>query len=167
MYDFNERNSMAAKGTKQIEAWLSSRKETTEVKNVEEDAQYRAADVDLLWYTQRKPEGYKVEVKVDSYYGTGNFSLETHSNVERDTPGCFLYTEADLFFYYFVDPQHLFILPMPETRDWFLENKERFKERDTTTPVGSGYYTTRGRLVPRKIVLAEVSNVHEYHLDKK
>lgn len=164
MYDFNERNSIAARGARQIEAWLSSLGVTVEVENVEGDRQYQDIDVDLVWYTHRKPEGYKVEVKVDSYYRTGNFFLETFSNVEIDTPGCFLYTEADLVFYYFPEVRHLFILPMPETRDWFVEHRDRFEVRDTRTSVDNGYYTTRGCLVPRRAVLAEVANVREYRL---
>ncbi|MDZ7704105.1 MAG: hypothetical protein U5L04_06435 [Trueperaceae bacterium] len=166
MYNFNERNSMAARGAKQIEAWLSSLGVTAKVENVEDDKQYQDIDVDLIWYTHRNPAGYKVEVKVDSYYRTGNFFFETFSNVERGTPGCFLYTEADLVFYYFPEVRRLFILPMPATRNWFVEHRERFRVRDTRTGVGNDYYTTRGCLVPRREVLAEVDDVYEYRLPK-
>ncbi len=164
MYAFNDVNTLASLGTKHLETWLSSRKETTKVVNVEEDARYRQLDVDLLWATKRNPKGYRVEVKVDRYYGTGNFFFETHSNVEKNTPGCFLYTEADLLFYYFIEPRHLFVLPMPRTRVWFLEHKRDFRVKATTTPVSNSFYTTRGRLVPRNRVLAEVPGVHAYRL---
>ena len=48
---------------------------------------------------------------------------------------------------------------MPETRHWFLKHQQQFRERSTRTPVGRSFYTTVGRLVPIRQVLAEVPRV--------
>jgi hypothetical protein len=148
---------VAQQAATDIEAWLHSLPQTRYVQNVENVPDYQKIDVDLLWTTDKKQ--YKVEIKGDRWHTTGNFFFETHSNKEKNTPGCFIYTQADLLFYYFVIPQQLYIIPMPTTRDWFLANIQRFKERATTTPVGSSYYTTVGRLVPIAIVLDEIPDI--------
>jgi hypothetical protein len=166
MYDFAEVNALARQATTEIERWLRNHPETLELSNVEADPVYQQQDVDLLWHTQRQPQGYKLEVKVDRYYQTGNFFFETHSNLERNTPGCFLYSAADLLLYYFIPERQLFILPLPETRSWFLGRQAEFAIRDTRTPLQNGYYTTRGCLVPRSRVLRAVPAVSCYGLLK-
>jgi len=146
-----------------IEAWLRSLRQTLNVQNVENDPDFQKMDVDLLWTTDKGC--YQVEIKGDRWHQTGNFFFETHSNWEKGTPGCFLYTQADLLFYYFVGPRHLYILPMPATREWFVANQQLFPERTTTTPMGyHDYYTTVGRLVPITRVLEEVPNVNKQKL---
>ena len=140
-----------------IETWLCSLPQTLQIQNVEADPAYQQLDVDLLWTTNKAC--YQVEIKGDRWHKTGNFFFETHSNKEKGTPGCFLYTQADLLFYYFIVPRDLYILPMPSTRHWFLAHKQRFKERSTTTPIGYEYYTTVGRLVSIATVLEEVPDV--------
>jgi hypothetical protein len=142
----DEAMSVARQATRDITAWLWSRPETVDVHNVENEDTYRTIDVDLLWVTQKAC--YQVEIKGDRWDKTGNVFLETHSNVEKGTPGCFLYTEADLLFYYFVHPKTLYIFPMPETRVWFVPRKNQYRVSETQTPVGNRQYTTRGCLVP-------------------
>jgi hypothetical protein len=156
-YTMSEGMAVAKQATLDIERWLRGRDETTAVRNVEDELIYQKMDVDLLWETSGIAR--KIEIKGDRYHMTGNFFFETHSNEERGKPGCFMYTEADELFYYFTVPRHLYRLPMPATRDWFTPIIGRFRERRTTTPAGSGYYTTVGRLVPIQIVLREVSGV--------
>ncbi|MFQ5639028.1 MAG: hypothetical protein ACE5IR_13675 [bacterium] len=153
---------VSQRAASEIEAWLRSLKNTISVKNVESDPEFQKIDVDLLWTTQKKT--YKVEIKGDLWHKTGNFFFETLSNREKNTPGCFLYTQADLLFYYFVEIKELYILPMPETRKWFLSTWQRFKERSTTTPVYNDFYTTVGRLVPVASVMREVAHVRKVHL---
>lgn len=124
------------------------------IDDVEDIHEYQEIDVDLLInYTNRQ---VLVEIKADRHHKTGNFFFETVSNVERDTLGCFLYTQADYIFYYFIHIQTLYVLPMPQVRQWFLTNIDNFSQRAVQTPVGGGrYYTTLGRLVPIKDVMQE------------
>lgn len=154
MYSMAEGLAVARRATADITAWLLARPATLAVRNVEDDPRYQRADIDLLWRTRTTT--YGVEIKGDRLHRTGNFFFETESNREKGTPGCFLYTEADYFFYYFVGIRRLYILPMPQTRAWFIRNQARFRERATRTPTAHGYYTTVGRLVPVGEVLRGV-----------
>jgi hypothetical protein len=154
---------VAQRAAADIEAWLRGLPQTQAVVNVEDDPAYRARDIDLLWTTQKRC--YEVEIKGDRWHQTGNFFFETHSNREKGTPGCLLYTQADLLFYYFVEPRILYILPMLATRAWFMPRLNQFKERSTTTPVGSGrYYTTVGRLVPIHTLIAAIPDIRRFCL---
>ncbi|MGB5971072.1 MAG: hypothetical protein WBG70_22350, partial [Spirulinaceae cyanobacterium] len=123
MYSMSDGAKVARQATRDIETWLRSISQTLSVVNVEDDPLYQKVDVDLILNT--KKGSYKIEIKGDRYHKTGNFFFETHSNQEKETPGCFLYTEADWIFYYFVIPGTLYLLPMPTTRDWFVANITR------------------------------------------
>jgi len=159
-YSMTDALEVAHLSAQKITAWLWTRPETVDVHNVEHEPHYQSLDVDLLWVTGK--QCYQVEIKADRWEKTGNFFFETHSNLERDTPGCFLYTQADLLFYHFVNTGALYILPVPETRSWFLERLHTFEERATRTSLGGpagGQYTTVGRLVPIQQVVAAVPGV--------
>ena len=160
-YTMQDGLGVAGRAASDIETWLKTRPETTNVTNVEADPAYQKKDIDLIWETQKQT--WNVEIKGDRLGDqTGNFFFETESNKAKGTLGCFLYSEADLFFYYFVRTGKLYILPLPETRAWFLEHQDEFRERETKTPVGREFYTTVGRLVPVARVIAEVAGVwHE------
>lgn len=162
MYSMSEAEGVARGATRDIEAWLRAWPSTKAVRNVEKLAAFQRIDVDILWTTAKRE--WRVEIKGDRYHRTGNFFFETLSNRERGTPGCFLYTEADLLFYYFVVPRDLYVLPMPETRDWFVPRQRHFREATTTTPAGRGFYTTGGRLVPIDMVMRAVPSAERYRL---
>lgn len=153
----NDGLEVAKQAAADIDAWLCAQPGTISVINVEDDPAFQSRDIDLIWTTQKGE--VLVEVKGDRWNRTNNFFFETHSNLEKGTLGCFLYTEADWLFYYFVNTRLLYKLPMPKTRDWFRITMNRFRERSTTTPVGNSRYTTVGRLVPIPTVMLEVSGV--------
>jgi hypothetical protein len=168
-YSMNAASSVAVQAAKDLEAYLRNKSETIEVLNVEDDAACRAKDIDLIW-TIRRPDGSHavttIEIKGDRYYRTGNYFLETVSNEGKNTPGCFLYTQADYIFYYFLEEKELHILPMPATRNWFRQHLHQFREKRTSTPVANGqHYITVGRLVPRSRLLKEVPGVKVIHLN--
>lgn len=165
MYRMSDTMRVARRATADITAWLRARPDTVALTNVEADPAYQRADVDLLWSTATRT--YQIEIKGDRQHQTGNLFLETESNHQRGTSGCFLYTEADFVFYYFVVPRHLYILPLPQTRDWFLANLGRFAERSTRTAVGSHAYTTVGRIVPIAALLREVPAARRVQLPQR
>lgn len=152
-YSMQEALAKTNVGTQHIVRYLGSRADTLEVCNVEDDPGYRKKDIDLLWHRQKNGQTkiLSVEVKVDSYFQTGNYFLETISNVERNTPGCFLYSEADYFFYYFLEKE-LHVLHLDTVRPWFKSQMNHFKAKRTSTPVGDGFYETEGRLVNRALL---------------
>lgn len=154
-YTMNATSQIAAEGTLHITSWLETFEEVERVENVENNPDFQEIDVDLIvHFTDGKT--HKIEIKVDRYARTGNFFFETISNHERNTQGCFMYTQADSLFYYFIEIRKLYSLKMPEIREWFQRNQERFQERQVQTPVGNGNsYTTIGKLVPIQVVLQE------------
>ncbi|MGV3541488.1 MAG: hypothetical protein ACO1OQ_16850 [Rufibacter sp.] len=162
-YRMEETSEVAAQAAQIVEEFLRRQPRTVEVRNVENDPQYQAQDIDLLWMGRTDDGALKtvrIEVKGDRYHTSGNYFFETISNEGKGTPGCFLYTCADYIYYLFVDIRELHILPMPATRDWFLPKLQTFRERKTTTPTTAGkrYYTV-GRLVPKALVKAQVPGV--------
>lgn len=162
MYSMDDGLQVAQIAASDIEAWLKENPETLEVKNVEANPEFQQIDVDLIWTT--KTGEFKIEIKGDRWHKSRNFFFETASNKEKNTPGCFLYTQADYLFYYFIEPRILYVLPMLATRQWFNVCQNRFRERETRTRVGDSYYTTVGRLVPIAVVRLEVSGVKQHQL---
>jgi len=158
----SDASDVARQASADVEAWLRRRADTLDVRNVEDDPEFQRIDVDLVWTTRRR--SYTIEVKGDRWHTSGNFFFETFSNKEKGTPGCFMYTQADFLFYYFVVPRILYILPVPAAREWFIVNMSHFEERETTTPVGDEHYTTVGRLVPIQDLVREVRPMKQEQL---
>ena len=110
-------------GTEHIVGYLQTQSTTVHIENVEDDEAYRRKDIDLIWTREFKGERKQVlvEVKVDNYYQTGNYFFYTFSNVEKNTPGCFMYSEADYFFYYFLHKE-IHVIDLAAARAWFVQN---------------------------------------------
>ncbi len=142
-------------GTEHIVSYLQTQSTTVHIKNVEDDEEYRHKDIDLIWTREFKGVRKQVliEIKVDNYYETGNYFFETLSNVEKNTPGCFMYSEADYFFYYFMH-REIHVIDLAAARAWFVQNINHFPRKRTTTPVGQGFYHTEGCLVKRAVLQA-------------
>ena len=160
-YTMKETLEIADKAYADIEKFLLSKKETIAVINVENDKDFQKKDIDLLWIFKKdgSPVMKKIEIKGDRYARTGNFFIETVSNESKNTPGCFLYTEADYIFYYFVETRELNVLPVEECKEWFLENIDRFEEKRLSTKVGFDGYSSSGRIVPKTIMRKEVKGI--------
>lgn len=165
-YGMQQRVRIADRATSDIVSFLDMIPSIVGVLNVEGDPHYQEQDIDLVAVSKKNgsTECITIEIKGDTYYRTGNFFFETISNKEKGTEGCFLYTEADFLFYYYVGERELYMLPMKETREWYLANSKRFNERETKTSVRDTHYTTVGKLVPRQMVLDEVEGVTVYSL---
>lgn len=166
-YSVKDTFAVAEKGIRDIEAFLESFPASLSIINVEKHDAFQKKDIDLLWvYLDKDIEKMKrIEAKIDRYT-SGNFFFETVSNEQKETPGCFLYTEADYLFYYFLELKELYILPVSEVRSWFLENQSRFKEVALSTSVGQDFYTSKGCIVPIKTVLKYCPSVKKHTLTK-
>ena len=133
------------------------------VHDVQLDPRFQHRGVDLLW--ERTPsEVLGIEVKGDRQGRRGNYFFELVSNVEKDTPGCFLYSVADAYLYAFLDLGEVHHLPMPATREWFLAKAREFPIRHTRTKTGAVMYTTVGALVPVLDVLREVPDATRFRI---
>ena len=136
----------------------------SQVHDVQEDPRFRHRGVDLLW---ERPglEVLGVEVKGDRQAARrGTYFLELVSNLEKETPGCFLYSAADLLAYVFLDRRELHLLPLPAVREWFVARASEFPLRRAQTRVGPGRYTTVGAAVPSARVLREVGGTRRVEL---
>lgn len=165
-YTFDRQLKIGAQGVNEITDFLNEWKDTIgKVINVENNPEYQDKDIDLIWnYTKDNQTFSKtIEVKTDTY-DSPNFFFETLSNVEKGTPGCFLYSEADFLFYYYIhkNKKTLYILPFKKTREWFNLNRNIYLSRQTSTPINNSImseYRTEGSLVPIVDVLTQVDNI--------
>ncbi len=143
--------------------YLQSLTPGSRVHDVQQDPRFQHRGVDLLW--ERDGAAVQgIEVKGDRQGRRGNYFFELVSNLEKDTPGCFLYTTSDVYLYVFLDLGELHHLPMPATREWFLPRAKQYELRHTRTRTGKATYTTVGALVPVADVLREVPGAARYRV---
>lgn len=133
-----------------------------EVTNVENDRYYQEKDIDLLVKMKiKESKGWVgIEVKCDSYK-SGNLYFETISNINKNTLGCLLYSEAHFLFYYFEKLEELYILPMQSFRQWFLRNKSSFNKKNTYTKDTKGkiLYKSEGYTIPLDVIKKDFKRV--------
>lgn len=158
-YDFNETSNIGNDGVIIIKKYLESLESTIVYEDVQNVKEFQKNDIDLR-LLNRDNNIISIEVKTDRYYNTGNFFFETISNQQKNTPGCFLYTKADYIYYIFLPEKLLYIIPVKESREWFLDNINSFITRPTST---ENKYITIGKLVPRNIIMMNV-NIEVIHL---
>lgn len=122
------------------------------VHDVQNDPRFQHRGVDLLWDRPgQQPLG--VEVKGDRQgHRRGNYFFELVSNAEKDSPGCFLYSIADLLVYVFVDVREVHVLELKAVREWFVPRAKSFPIKTTKTRTGAVLYTTVGAIVPLREV---------------
>lgn len=153
----------AARAVQLAQQYLRTLDPRGRIHDVQNDPRFQHRGVDLLWERSTQDvEG--IEVKGDRNARRGNYFFELVSNLEKNTPGCFLYSEADLLLYVFVAPREIHRLPMRSTRQWFLENANRFPLKQTRTRAGVSTYTTIGAAVPVREVLSHVPGASRFRL---
>ena len=134
------------------------------VHDVQNDPRFQHRGVDLLW---ERP-GQKVlgvEVKGDRQgFRRGTYFFELISNAEKDSPGCFLYSIADLLVYVFVDVQHVHVLELKAVREWFVPRAKDFPLKTAKTRTGAHLYTTVGASVPWREVKKAVPAALAVHV---
>ncbi len=127
---------------------LARQKPGSLVHDVQNDPRFQHRGVDLLWDVPGEPVR-GVEVKGDRQGGRrGTYFFELISNAEKDSPGCFLYSTADLLVYVFLDRQETHVLELKAIRDWFIPRAKQYPLKTTKTRTGATLYTTVGAIVP-------------------
>lgn len=141
-YSFYEKDAEKNECTNAIINFLCSDEKTMSVENVEKDIRYQDKDIDILWGIYENNGDTRIisiEVKVDKYTSsTGNIAVETISNSEKGTIGCFLKTEAEKMFYIESDTKILYIIAMKDAQKWFAENRKNYRQKKTSTKTFSG-----------------------------
>lgn len=137
------------------------------VHDVQNDPRFQHRGVDLLW--ERPGEQVLgVEVKGDRQgFRRKTYFFELISNAEKDSPGCFLYSVADLLVYVFVDVQHVHVLQLKQVRDWFVPRAKEYPLKTTKTRTGAALYTTVGAIVPFREVHTAVPDAVRIHQPPK
>ncbi len=183
MPDLTDSFAQGIQGEQHFINYLAARKDGVHVCDVSGILSFQQQGIDIIFYRTMQPNKvigdeselerlvqektryedvqdshcrcYTFEIKSCSVIGrTGNFFLETVSNVERGTEGSFLYTRADYYVYYSTTEGLFHYLPMPKTRAWVLT--QNFPEKVTfTSQEGVVLYHTKGLVVPRRELLNE------------
>ena len=137
------------------------------IHDVQNDPRFQHRGVDLIW--ERSPDQLLgVEVKGDRRASRkGNYFFELVSNLEKNTPGCFLYSTADVLAYVFLQSLEVHELPLVTTRTWFLSRASDFPLRHTRTSLGKEGYTTVGAIVPVRELLKCVPSARYTRLEAK
>jgi len=146
--------------------WLLATEPGSRIHDVQDDPRFQHRGVDLLW---ELPSGEVrgIEVKGDRQPKRRRYFFELVSNLERDTPGCFLYSGADLLVYVFLAQGELHVLPLKAVREWFLPRAKSYELRHTFTQTGAIRYTTVGAVVPVKDVQEAVPEVKYIPLPRR
>lgn len=148
----------ADRAVQHARTWLQATEPGSRVHDVQEDPRFQHRGVDLLW---ELPSGEVrgIEVKGDRQPRRKRYFFELVSNLERDTPGCFLYSGADLMLYVFLVQGELHVLPLKAVREWFLPRAKAYELRHAFTQTGAIRYTTVGAVVPVRDVREGVPGV--------
>ena len=142
---------------------LLSREPLSLVHDVQNDPRFQHRGVDLLWERPQLPV-LGIEVKGDRQgFRRKTYFFELISNAEKDSPGCFLYSMADLLVYAFLDVQQIHVMQLKPLRDWFIPHAKEYPLKTTKTRTGANLYTTVGAIVPFRHVREGVSDAIEIH----
>ena len=158
-YSMKETVQIGDEGMGIVRSFLEQHPSHIEFINVEKNEAYQKIDIDFLWtyMLNGKVVQSTCELKTDTYT-TQNLFFETHSNLTKGTPGCFMYTEATYLFYYYINKGELYIMHTNTVREWFKVNIDRFQEKFLNTKSNQSdekYYRSAGRLVPIPVLLSE------------
>ncbi|MBU8894321.1 hypothetical protein DRW03_11690 [Corallococcus sp. H22C18031201] len=155
----------ADRAVQHARAWLLETEPGSRVHDVQLDPRFQHRGVDLLW---ELPTGEVrgIEVKGDRNANRRRYFFELVSNLEKDTPGCFLYSGADLMVYVFLTQGVLHALPLRAVREWFLPRAKDYALKHAFTQTGAIRYTTVGAVVPVRDVAEGVSGVKHVPLKR-
>lgn len=124
-----------------------------EIKDLTDDADAQRNGIDFRIVTTNKTVEFK---DCDQIHKTGNLCFETTSNTRKGTPGCMLYSQADLLFYYDIIKRKCHIIPIPALRLAIEESgQRRWSAYLITTMMPRNTkiaYATIGLLVPLEFV---------------
>lgn len=123
--------------------------------DVRKNPYYQRKDIDFLLVIKDKngkDKAIPIEIKADYHEYTGNIFCETISNDKKNTPGCFMYSEAKILFYYFPNIKQIYMFDLELVRDWFVKNEKRFPRREVKNYNEKGKYifSAWGRLINKE-----------------
>jgi hypothetical protein len=161
---FLNADSIAQIGENIVKAHLAQHPLTTKVEDVRDPTEWQQRGVDLLWHRSDKTEPIWVEVKTDQWrHRYPNFWLETVSNEELNTLGCFLKTQSHYFAYCYIDTGDLYMIPTKPAQEWFKKNINSFQDARTHTgPKHAIQHHALGKRVPIKDLTEAVDTLSPF-----
>jgi len=158
VHEWKKSKAAGDKGEKILIKFLNKQDKIKRVVDLSNKKQYQDKDIDLgLVRVGENNEEIKetAEIKTDSRSNdTGNVFFETHSNLEANTLGCFLKTEADWLLYYCVNENFVYAARMKDLKPWFLKNLDSFADKKLRNKATNGRkaYTTKGKVIPKRSI---------------
>jgi hypothetical protein len=139
---------------------------TLAILDLSAEVEFQKLGIDFAWFVKAATCccSVTVEVKADQNSHTGNFFFETTSDVERNTPGAFLCSTAEWYFYTFPNTDRIYCLPLYDAREWFFANRAHLQERTVRSERSGRSWQTIGTLVPIRRFVEEVRNVKHFEL---
>lgn len=148
----SQESTIFKQATNDVLNWLKILPQTLDLQIVEKRPEYQAQKIDLLLTTNKGT--FKIKIKSDSCNTTENFFFETHPS------GAFMSTQADWLFYYFVNSRSLYLLPLPETRNWLKDNLNQFLSKI----IENENYKTIGKSVKVNTVMEKINEARMIQL---
>lgn len=143
-------------GVAEVMKYFTDNAPGIEVIDVQNDPFFQGVDVDLVLVHKQLRQVRWVEVKSDTYT-SGKMFLETWSNLERQSPGCLMYTRADFLVHYFTAYGWAIMVPVKALREWMGRRVEEFPRKTTTNTLSDGAtFTSVGHVVPVGVIQSEV-----------
>jgi hypothetical protein len=158
---FKEADEVGRIAEQAVADFLRQLPTTQSIRDVRDAPEWRARGVDLVVTDESGGERW-VEVNGDTKGGQyRNFFLETISNEELQTPGCFVATQSHQFAYCYIDTGDLYILETKPAQAWFASHRHKMEDGRAYTLRAdrSVSHYTLGKKAPIKLVLRNVEHL--------
>ena len=152
MNNFNTDFEFSKRSKETIFAFLRKSEFIDSIEDVENSKFYQNKGIDAL--LKSKNGTITAELKADRY-PANNIVFETQSNVDKNSPGCFIYSRANLWIYHYVNSGVACIFEHSKALVLFGQKYSKRKPIFSKTNVGKGHYRTQCTLV----------NVNEFERD--
>jgi hypothetical protein len=121
IHAFNKSLQVGGDGERLIEEYMKTIPAISNVENVSGVAEYRVKDIDFI-ITTHENDKLAYELKTEPTANkTGNFFYEYTCNVEKNTPGCFMFSEADYWMTFIPQSGMLYVFPLLDYREYVLQ----------------------------------------------
>ncbi len=173
---FDQRKGQENFGLNKILDYLTAN--SIQYDNVTNNRIYFEKDVDIV-ITTEQGTSLLVELKSDDWIGkTGNFFFEIISNEATGTIGCFLKSQAHVWFYLDNKNNILYIFPLARLQKWFFDIRGQYvanmKEIDTLFRLQSTHtkrsnqygHTTIGRIVGKNMLFKSLNEKGISYIEK-
>jgi hypothetical protein len=138
-----------------------------EIVDVRQDKVYQIKDIDYLVPTTDGGQA-GVDIKSDRCFDTGNYFIETFSNIEKNKIGWGFGSEADYIMIYYPTSAELHIIDLHALKPWLVANAGKCKTITNSTQRVSGTtYHSQGIVINRQQLADDigVDNIMIYQID--